>query len=66
LRASAVGCGLGISRLGGAFGPILGGYLVSYGISYTGFFLVFAIPPLINVILSPGIEFSKSRPAIAH
>jgi MFS family permease len=66
LRASAVGCGLGISRLGGAFGPILGGYLVSYGISYTGFFLVFAIPPLINIILSPGVGFAKSRPAIAH
>ncbi|HUC49763.1 MAG TPA: MFS transporter [Xanthobacteraceae bacterium] len=66
LRASAIGWGLGMSRLGGAVGPVLGGYLVSFGISYTGFFLVFAVPPLINIILSPGIAFAKSRPQLLH
>jgi AAHS family benzoate transporter-like MFS transporter len=66
LRASAVGWGLGISRLGGAVGPVLGGYLVSNHISYAGFFLVFAIPPIINIVLSTGLRFAKSRPQLTH
>lgn len=57
LRSSAVGFGMGISRLGGVFGPILGGYLVSAHISYAGFFLVFAIPPLINACLAGILRF---------
>lgn len=64
LRASAIGWGLGMSRLGGAFGPVLGGYLVSGGISYTGFFLVFAIPPILNVLLSAGLVFARGRPEL--
>jgi benzoate transport len=66
LRASAVGWGLGISRLGGAVGPLLGGYLISNHISYAGFFLVFAIPPIINIVLSSGLRFAKSRPQLVH
>jgi benzoate transport len=64
LRASAIGWGLGMSRLGGAFGPILGGYLVNGGISYAGFFLVFAVPPMLNVLLSAGLGFSHGRPQL--
>jgi MFS family permease len=61
MRASAVGWGLACSRLGGAFGPILGGYLVSAKISYTGFFLVFAVPPLINIALCLRLKFAKPQ-----
>jgi hypothetical protein len=53
-----------MSRLGGAFGPILGGYLVNGGISYAGFFLVFAVPPMLNVLLSAGLGFSHGRPQL--
>ena len=59
LRASAVGFGLGISRLGGATGPIIGGYLISNNISYTLFFLLFAIPPLINIALAFQLRFKS-------
>ena len=66
LRASAVGWGLGISRLGGAAGPVIGGYLISKGISYAAFFLVFAILPIINIALSTGLRFASSRPQLAN
>jgi benzoate transport len=59
LRASAVGFGMGLSRLGGAFGPVLGGYLVSRSVQYSTFFLVFALPPLINVALAFGLRFRE-------
>jgi benzoate transport len=65
MRASAVGFGMGFSRLGGAFGPILGGYLISAGASYVSFFLVFAIPPLINVVLATLLKFAKPRAQLA-
>ncbi len=67
LRASAVGFGMGFSRLGGAFGPVLGGYLVSGGASYSTFFLVFAAPPLINIALAFALRFiaiPKAAPAV--
>lgn len=57
MRASAIGFGMGISRLGGMFGPMLGGTLVANHVSYTGFFLVFAIPPVLNVLLTFALNY---------
>ncbi|HTH98354.1 MAG TPA: MFS transporter, partial [Stellaceae bacterium] len=57
LRASAIGFGMGLSRLGGASGPLLGGYLVAAHVGYTAFFLVFAVPPLINAVLAMKLRY---------
>lgn len=46
-RSTGIGWALGIGRLGGIIGPIVGGYLVSLGLGMEGSFMVFAIPSLL-------------------
>lgn len=46
-RSTGIGWALGIGRLGGIIGPIVGGYLVTLGLGMEGSFMVFAIPSLL-------------------
>ena len=47
IRSTGLGWAIGIGRLGGIIGPILGGFLVSMGLGMTGAFAVFAIPSIL-------------------
>jgi putative MFS transporter len=64
LRASAVGWGLGIGRLGGIAGPYLGGVILSLSIPYAGFFLIFAAPVVIDAIVSLSLRYAPSRASL--
>jgi len=50
-RATAVGWAMGLSRLGGALGPLLGGILQSAGFTFREFFIIFALPSFIGAVL---------------
>jgi MFS transporter, AAHS family, 4-hydroxybenzoate transporter len=43
-RTTGVGWSIGIGRLGGIIGPIIGGILIGLGLSMSANFLIFAIP----------------------
>lgn len=47
VRASALGWALGIGRLGGLLGPLIGGYLLAAALPFPAYFLVFAIPAVL-------------------
>lgn len=49
-RASGLGWALGIGRLGGLLGPLIGGYLVKLSLPFPVYFLVFAIPAVLCAI----------------
>ena len=47
VRATGLGWALGIGRLGGLLGPLIGGYLLSLQLPYPGYFIVFAVPAVL-------------------
>ncbi len=47
VRSTGVGWSIGIGRVGAIAGPIIGGILISLGLSMTFNFIIFAIPTLI-------------------
>lgn len=49
-RASALGWALGIGRLGGLLGPLIGGYLLKLALPFPAYFVVFAIPAVLCAI----------------
>lgn len=50
MRASALGWALGIGRLGGLLGPLIGGYLLAAALPFPVYFLVFAIPAMLCAV----------------
>ncbi|MDL2280908.1 MFS transporter [Selenomonadales bacterium OttesenSCG-928-I06] len=50
-RSTALGCGLGVGRLGGAIGPTIGGFLLASQVPMEFSFIVFAIPAVIGAIV---------------
>ena len=51
-RATGVGWAIGIGRLGGIIGPLLGGLLVAWGFGMAGSFGFFAIPCILAGIIT--------------
>ncbi len=51
LRATGIGAGLGIGRLGGIDGPLIGGQLMAWHWSSRALFLAAAIPALISALV---------------
>jgi MFS transporter, AAHS family, 4-hydroxybenzoate transporter len=51
-RATGVGWAIGIGRLGGIMGPLVGGLLVAWGFGMAGSFGFFAIPCILAGIFS--------------
>jgi AAHS family 4-hydroxybenzoate transporter-like MFS transporter len=51
LRATGIGAGLGIGRIGAIIGPVVGGVLMSRHLPSQNLFLVAAVPALISAIV---------------
>jgi AAHS family benzoate transporter-like MFS transporter len=50
VRATGLGWALGIGRIGGILGPLLGGYLLSLKLPFPAYFVTFAIPAVLASI----------------
>ncbi|WEK02305.1 MAG: MFS transporter [Candidatus Sphingomonas phytovorans] len=55
IRSSGVGWALGLSRVGGIIGPMLGAAAVAAGLSFQAIFAVFAIPAIIAALAAAGL-----------
>lgn len=63
-RATGLGWALGIGRLGGLLGPLIGGYLLKLALPFPAYFLVFAIPAVLCAITVLVLRAVRTRPAI--
>ena len=60
IRATGVGWSVGVGRIGGIVGPILGGFLLTFGLNMTKSFMVFAIPLFIAGMLTLKIKMKSN------
>lgn len=58
-RSTGVGWSIGIGRLGGIIGPMVGGILIGMGLSMVSNFLIFAIPTVIGGVMTLYISSDK-------
>ena len=70
LRATGIGAGLGIGRIGAIIGPVVGGVLMSQHLPTQKLFLVAAVPALISAIVMLAMHWvlkaqTKSAPKAA-
>jgi AAHS family 4-hydroxybenzoate transporter-like MFS transporter len=63
IRATGVGWSLGIGRVGSILGPILGGFLLSYGGTARHVFWAAAIPALIATFAALAVSLKKKESA---
>jgi len=61
IRATGVGWSLGIGRVGSILGPILGGFLLSYGGTARHVFWAAAVPALIATFAAMAVSFQKKE-----
>jgi AAHS family 4-hydroxybenzoate transporter-like MFS transporter len=61
IRATGVGWSLGIGRVGSILGPVLGGFLLSYGGTARHVFWAAAIPALIATFAAMAVTFRKKE-----
>jgi MFS transporter, AAHS family, 4-hydroxybenzoate transporter len=61
IRATGVGWSLGIGRVGSIVGPILGGFLLSYGGTARHVFWAAAIPALIATFAATAASLKKKK-----
>jgi MFS transporter, AAHS family, 4-hydroxybenzoate transporter len=60
IRATGVGFAVGAGRVGAVFGPLLGGILISAGLSMASNFMIFAIPTVLSGIVTLYIDKKAS------
>jgi len=66
LRATGIGAGLGVGRIGAIIGPVVGGILMSEHLPSQKLFLVAAVPALISAVVMVGMHrVLRARPAAA-
>ena len=65
LRATGVGAGLGVGRVGAIVGPYLGGQLLAMHWSHQQLFLASAIPALISAVVMAGMHWVEKPEAVA-
>jgi MFS family permease len=56
IRSTGVGWAIGMGRVGGIIGPIVGGLLIAIGLNMTESFWVFAVPTLLAGIMTMKIS----------
>jgi AAHS family 4-hydroxybenzoate transporter-like MFS transporter len=61
IRATGVGWALGVGRAGSILGPILGGFLLSYGGGATRVFWAAAVPALVATLAALAVSFRKKE-----
>jgi MFS transporter, AAHS family, 4-hydroxybenzoate transporter len=61
IRATGIGWGIGVGRLGSIAGPILGGILLTLNLSSERLFSVFAVPAMLAVICSACLRRSPEQ-----
>src|ERR1700733_10374263 len=57
LRATGIGAGLGIGRIGAIIGPVVGGVLMSQHLPSQKLFLVAAVPALVSAVVMVGMHW---------
>ena len=55
MRATGLGWALGVGRLGGILGPLVGGFLLDLDLPYPVYFIAFAIPALLSCVTTLGL-----------
>lgn len=72
LRATGIGAGLGIGRIGAIIGPVVGGVLMSRHLPSQKLFLVAAVPALVSALVMVGMHWvlrakakAESSPQVA-
>src|SRR6202453_2984238 len=66
LRATGIGAGLGVGRIGAIIGPVVGGVLMSQHLPSQKLFLVAAVPALISALVMVGMHWvlaAQKQPA---
>lgn len=64
VRATGLGWALGVGRIGGIFGPLLGGYLLSLKLPFPAYFITFAIPAVLAAICIVALRSKPGGPAV--
>jgi MFS transporter, AAHS family, benzoate transport protein len=60
-RATGLGWALGVGRLGGLLGPLIGGYLLALRLPFPMYFIVFAIPAVLCSLTVLALRVSQTR-----
>jgi AAHS family benzoate transporter-like MFS transporter len=60
-RATGLGWALGIGRLGGLLGPLVGGYLLALALPFPLYFVIFAIPAVLCAITVVALRAVRTR-----
>lgn len=60
-RATGLGWALGIGRLGGILGPLVGGFLLELDLPYPVYFIVFAVPALLSCVTTLALRATQMR-----
>jgi AAHS family 4-hydroxybenzoate transporter-like MFS transporter len=63
LRATGIGAGLGVGRIGAIIGPVVGGVLMSRHLPSQKLFLVAAVPALISAVVMAGMHWVLKQQA---
>ena len=64
IRATGIGWSLGIGRVGSILGPILGGFLLSYGGTARHVFWAAAVPALIATLAALAVSLMKKKEVV--